>query len=252
MATKESLEQTITIGGRRHYRIPDTEGNIRFLPSVTTIIDAMTDKSSLEAWKRRVGEAEANRISTFSANRGTCMHQMLEYWFESEKANDTERLDEMHRKMSSFVRENGYTDEEYGVGRSLFESLRICGIFERVKRIIESENTLYSFTKGGYAGRVDCVYENIVGDHVLLDFKTARHRKSRQMLDNYYLQLGAYYVAYWQMHHVKLHHGELWVAVENDAPQIVTVTSDELKESALRFLAMVEEFHKRYDNNQNK
>jgi genome maintenance exonuclease 1 len=246
MATAESLNLTETIDNKRYYNIM-LDGKLSKLPSVTTILGAMTDHSSLDSWRKSVGEAEADRISTFSANRGTCMHQKLEYWFLSDIADKKRRFDDVNRKMIEFVKQEGYTQEELACGNKLFDSLYLCGFFERVDSIIEMENTLYSFEQGGYAGRVDCIYRNKEGKPVLLDFKTARKKKRPEWITNYYMQLSAYFLAYYQMHGVVLDHGELWIAVENDIPQLVIVSKDELKSWLKHFLLLVRNYHNQYD-----
>ena len=60
--------------GKRHYQTPDG----RSVPSVTTVLSATKDMTHLNAWKKRVGEQEAQRIATESANIGTVMHKSLE------------------------------------------------------------------------------------------------------------------------------------------------------------------------------
>lgn len=246
MATAESLNLTETIDNKRYYNIL-AEGRHLKLPSVTTILGAMTDHSGLDAWRKRIGEEEADRITKFSANRGTCMHQKLEYWFLSDIKDRKRRFDDVGRKMLEFVKKEGYTAEELACGDKLFDSLYLCGFFERVDSIIEMENTLYSLEQGGYAGRVDCVYRNKEGKNVLLDFKTARRKKTQEYLTNYYLQLSAYFLAYYQMYGVVLDHAELWIAVENDIPQLVVVTKDELKSWLRHFLLLVKKYHEKYD-----
>ena len=76
MATVQSLATTETINGKRYYNI--AEG--KKYPSVTTILGAMTDKSGIDKWRKRIGEEKADAISKFSANRGTVMHQFCEYF----------------------------------------------------------------------------------------------------------------------------------------------------------------------------
>ena len=44
------------------------------VPSVTTVLDKTGDKTALIAWRKRVGDAEATRISTESAGLGTKVH----------------------------------------------------------------------------------------------------------------------------------------------------------------------------------
>ena len=247
MATSESLSLTESISGKRYYNITDKNGNPLKLPSVTTILGEMTDKSSLENWRRRVGDAEADRVSRFSANRGTCMHQKLEYWFTSDIEDKKERLLSVNEKMSVFAKENGYTAEELKCGDGLFNSLYICGFFNKIESVVEMENTLWSLEQGGYAGRVDCIYRNRDGKLVLLDFKTARQKKRMEWMTNYYMQLSAYYLAYYQMYGIKLDHAELWVAVEKDVPQLVEISQSELRNWLVHFLGFVKKYHEKYD-----
>lgn len=248
MATNESLSHTETIDSKRYYHIQDNEGKHHLLPSVTTVLGAMGDKSSLENWRKKIGEEEADRISKFAANRGTCMHQKLEYWFTSDIEDKKERLRSVNEKMETFISENGYTQEELKVGNSLFNSLYICGFFEKVDSIIEMENTLWSLANGGYAGRVDCIYKDKYGKKVLLDFKTSKRKKKADWLTSYYMQLAAYYFAYYEMHGIALDRAELWIAVENDTPQLVEISVYELKIWIKYFLDFVKKYHQQYDH----
>ena len=61
------------VDGRRKYEVAGER-----LPSVTTILGDTGDKTALIAWRKRVGEAEATRISTESAGLGTKVHNALE------------------------------------------------------------------------------------------------------------------------------------------------------------------------------
>jgi genome maintenance exonuclease 1 len=70
MFTHEIVEltplSTTTIDGKRHYQTPD--GHV--YPSVTTIT-SLHGKEGILEWRKRVGEAEANKISNKAATRGT-------------------------------------------------------------------------------------------------------------------------------------------------------------------------------------
>ena len=48
------------------------------VPSVTTILDATSDKTHLIAWRQRVGEEKAKQITKEAAGVGTSMHGFLE------------------------------------------------------------------------------------------------------------------------------------------------------------------------------
>jgi hypothetical protein len=71
----------VTIEGRRYYATPDGQN----LPSVTTILDktkSEASKAALHNWRRSVGEAKAQQITTEAANRGTRMHTYLERYIK--------------------------------------------------------------------------------------------------------------------------------------------------------------------------
>jgi len=241
MATAESLSITQTINGKRYYIIEENK-----YPSVTTVLGAMTDSSGLDAWRKRVGEEEADRISKFSANRGTIMHQMIEYFLGSEKDSQKERLKEAQTLIIEFSKEEGFTEEELDMGRRLFYSFYNNGFFDKISKVISIEETLYSHQMGGYAGRVDNIYENAKAHLLILDFKTSRKRKKKDWIKNYFLQISAYFMAYWEMHGIKPHGGEIWIAVENDEPQIFEITWEDIQEYGKEFLGMVKEYHKLY------
>ena len=72
-----------TVEGKRHYALPNGEK----VPSVTTILDrtkSEESKAALANWKKRVGEQQAQQITTEAANRGTRMHAYLEQYILSD------------------------------------------------------------------------------------------------------------------------------------------------------------------------
>jgi len=243
MATKEALGKTEQINGRRYYNV---EEGTQY-PSVTTILGAFADQSGLDKWRKRVGEAEANRISKFSANRGTVMHQLCEYYILSEKPTPKEKREEALEKIVSFVEEESFTEDETRVGKSLFLNFYNCGLFDRIHSVISVEEMLYSHQMGGYAGRVDNIYGDAEGRPVILDFKSANKPKKRDWIDNYYEQISAYYLAYWEMHGVKPKGGEIWISNEYDGvPQIFEVTVNDIKNYGKLFLSKVKRFHQEF------
>jgi hypothetical protein len=57
------------------------------LPSVTTILAATASdekRASLDKWKAKIGEIEAERVKNTAANRGTAMHSILESHIEGQ------------------------------------------------------------------------------------------------------------------------------------------------------------------------
>ena len=67
------------IDGRRKYLTPDGKA----VASVTTILDATKDKTHLINWRKRVGEAKAQEITTEAAGVGTRMHKYLEDYIDT-------------------------------------------------------------------------------------------------------------------------------------------------------------------------
>lgn len=238
MATTDSLLQTETINGKRYYVIGEHK-----YPSVTTILGSMTDSSGLDKWRQRIGEDEANKISKFSANRGTIMHQMIEYFLGSEKETQRERLKEAQEKICEFTKTEGFTTEELEVGRKLFYSFYNNDLFSKISKVISIEETIYSHQMGGYAGRVDNIYENSLSNLVILDFKTSRKQKKKEWIENYLMQISAYFIAYWEMTGKKPYGGEIWIGVENDLPQVFEVSWDDIQEYGKKFLSLVKEYH---------
>ena len=242
MATAEVLGKTESINGKRYYNVQE---GVKY-PSVTTIIGEMTDQSFLDKWRQRIGEEKADAISKFSANRGNVMHQLCEYYLLSDKETSKEKLEEALEKISHFVIEEGYSQKEYDTGRSLFFNFYTGGLFDTVTDVISVEEMLYSHQMGGFAGRVDNIYRNKEGRPVILDFKSSTKPKKRAWVNNYFLQISAYFIAYWEMYGEKPDYGEIWISNEQDGfPQKFIVSYEDVKTYGKQFLQYVKEFHQK-------
>jgi genome maintenance exonuclease 1 len=243
MATAESLATTETINGKRYYNIGE---GIKY-PSVTTILGAMTDKSGIDKWRKRVGEEKADAISKFSANRGTVMHQLCEYFLGSDKETQRDRLMDAQTQIGTFVIDNGYTEEETTIGRKLFFNFYNSKCFDRIANVVSIEDTLFSPLMGGYAGRVDIIYENEKGHLVILDFKSSKKPKKEEWIENYKMQIAAYSLAYWEMNGRKPKGGEIWISNEADGfPQVFEMSFDDITKYGKMFLELVKEFHNKF------
>src|ERR1700733_13442295 len=69
-----------TLPEGRYYTTPE---NNRY-PSVTTILSILSD-DAIQAWRDRIGEEEANNISTHAADRGTNLHEILETYIKNQE-----------------------------------------------------------------------------------------------------------------------------------------------------------------------
>jgi len=81
----QSFDRT-SIDGKRYYMTPDGGR----LQSVTTILEATKpaeQKAALQAWRQRMGEQQAQQITTEAASRGTRMHRCLEHYVVADAVN---------------------------------------------------------------------------------------------------------------------------------------------------------------------
>ena len=146
------------------------------VPSVTTILSDTGDKTALIAWRKRVGEEEANRISRESAGLGTKVHNALEKHILGESVEfGNNMVSVMAKDMSEAMINEGFTNinELWGVEVGLI-------------------------AEGLYAGTSDAIgiYE---GEDAIIDFKTAKKMKKREWIDDYFMQGCAYALAHNEM-----------------------------------------------------
>jgi genome maintenance exonuclease 1 len=97
------------IDGKRHYLVGDEK-----LPSVTSILKACESeekKASLDAWRQRVGEDEATRITDNAASRGTLMHTILEGHILNRPVIDLTPEGQLATKMARQIVDQGLTDK---------------------------------------------------------------------------------------------------------------------------------------------
>lgn len=145
--------------------------------SVTTILDSTKDKTHLIEWRKRVGDAEANRISTESAGLGTLMHTHLEYYV----------LGQERPKGNNLVQE---------MARSMADTM-INEAFPNVTEVWGIEASLYY--PGLYAGTSDMI-GLWQGKPAIIDHKTTKKPKKKEWIEDYFLQCCAYALAHNEVH----------------------------------------------------
>ena len=155
------------VGGNRVYVTPG--GNI--YPSITSLL-SLQEKPGIEEWRKRVGEAEANRISKESTALGTKVHSLCEDYLYNDtlKCNDVEAF-------------------------SIFNRLRF--LLGNINNIYCLEAPLYSDMLS-VAGTVDCVAE-YNGKLSVIDFKTSKKTKKEEWIDDYFIQAFFYAAAFFEM-----------------------------------------------------
>lgn len=178
-----TLSRTTTDSGRV-YLCPDGSK----VPSVTTILDKTKSKEAkegLEKWRKRVGQAEAAKITRAAAGRGTSMHNLIEKWLIGDDITPgSNQVHQEAHKMANAVIENL-------IKPSLTE---VWGI----------EAPLYYPQL--YAGTTDCVgiWENALA---IVDFKQTNKPKKEEWVQDYYLQLAAYMEAHNKVYNTNIKKG---------------------------------------------
>jgi len=184
--------------GKRYYTLPDGTK----LPSVTTVLGAMK-KDAIMAWRKRVGEANANAISKKATGRGTNVHTLCERYLNNDSLGDI-----------------------MPDAKEMFVSLK--PLLNRINNIHYQECALWS-TKLGMAGRVDCIGE-FDGVLSVIDFKTSKKIKSKDMIEDYFWQTSAYSLMYEELIGVPINNLVIIMAVENEQPLLFQEkTEDHIK-----------------------
>tara|TARA_A100001037_G_scaffold303765_1_gene338636 strand:- start:6381 stop:7136 length:756 start_codon:yes stop_codon:yes gene_type:complete len=221
--------------GRRFYQVSKGDEIIATLPSVTTVMGEMSDKSGLEKWKQKVGEEEAKRISQLSMNRGTLMHRLIELYkpLQGTEMEKREQLEEMvdHDAEINEIRhmENGQL--YYNEGWKMFDKFwyNNSRFFGRVEEVIDAERFLWTIKGGEYAGTLDNVSKLKDGRTIIIDYKNSRKPKRIEWIQDYFRQTAAYWVAYWDRTGLRCDGAEIWIANEVDMmPQCFSLTKGDL------------------------
>tara|TARA_Y100000310_G_C20512390_1_gene729513 strand:- start:321 stop:1028 length:708 start_codon:yes stop_codon:yes gene_type:complete len=154
------------IAGERYYVNGDGIG----YPSMTTVL-SIRGKEAIYAWRKRVGNEEANRITKRATTRGTQFHWLLEQYF----LNQITDIDQFR---ASAIATNP------GVWYLFLEAIQ--ELENRIGKIYCIEDYLYS-DEYGIAGAVDMIAE-WDGKISVVDFKTSNSAKKEEWIENYFIQ----------------------------------------------------------------
>lgn len=147
-------------------RVYETPTGLRY-PSVTAVT-GLLNKDSIIEWRKRVGDAEANRISQRASKRGTAIHALCEDYLHGKELN----INPFDHEMFSSIRPH----------------------LDAINNVHALESRLYS-DHLTVAGTVDCIAE-YEGRLSIIDFKTSSRVKSAEEISNYFMQCSAYAVAF--------------------------------------------------------
>ena len=154
------------IHGKRYYISPSGKK----LPSVTTVLGHFK-KKQISEWRARVGEEQANRISTRASTRGTKFHNMMEKYL----LNDNTLFEDIMPDM-----------------KQAFHDVKDA--IDKIDNIHYIEGQMFS-ERLGLAGRTDCIgeYDGVLS---IIDFKTSLKPKKKEWIENYFEQGTAYAMMY--------------------------------------------------------
>lgn len=180
-----------SIDGQRLYQTPD--GNR--VPSVTTVLDKTKPeekKQALNEWRKRVGTANAQKITTEAANRGTRMHTYLEDYIKQ-----------------GHLRERG--SNPFGWASHAMAQTVIEEGLKNVNEIWGVEIPLY-FPQL-YAGTTDGCGLHL-NEESILDYKQTNRPKRQEWIEDYYLQLTAYALAHNEVYGTNIRKGVVLMCVK--------------------------------------
>jgi genome maintenance exonuclease 1 len=206
----------VTKDRKRHYETPDG----RQVPSVTTVLSATKDMTHLMEWRKRVGEQEAQRISTESANIGTVMHKSLEKHVKGEdRTPGSNLIQQKAHTMANVIIDNGLND---------------------VSEVWGSEVSLYYPEL--YAGTTDLVGV-FKGAPAIMDFKQSRRLKKKEWVEDYFLQLVAYAEAHNKTYDTNINTGRIFICTQNNEYQ--TFEIDDYAKWTGKWYAKLEQYYKK-------
>ena len=182
----------------RYYKI---EGNTCY-PSITSVISFINRKKFAD-WRARVGNEAANKKCKKATTRGTRLHLINEYYL---KNWDYTLLKEW----------------EVPLIQMMFNSNK-SKLDEQINNIYYQEQRMYS-DKLCLAGTVDLVCEHD-GELAIVDFKTSEQEKPEEWLEDYFVQLSAYWAMFSEKTGVAPKKLVVWLVAEDGSVQIVERTN---------------------------
>ena len=207
----------------KHYnRFSDEKGrkylvdNIK-VPSVTTILSRTKDMTQLNDWRRRVGNAEADKIMNQASTVGTEMHKVLEYSLNGQGYFNMMDEGTKPRMMAKTILENIKLDEIWG-------------------------NEVSLEYKNMFAGTCDLT-AIAYGNPSIVDWKQSNRLKKEEWVDDYKHQLGAYYLAH-TLNYGPIEQGVIAICTRDLQYQEFRLSEADLQEYADKFLKRVEKFKK--------
>ena len=194
--------------GGRYYETPSGAK----YPSVTSVT-RLHNLESIQAWKDKVGEEAAGKISRRALARGNKIHSLAEKYL----LNEGDMSDD-------------FSKADFG---------QMIPYLNKINNIHCLETQLYS-DHLQTAGTVDCIGE-YEGKLTVIDFKTSAKLKKREWVKDYFMQCSAYAVMYEERTGTPIERLLLIINVEDEGVQLIDGKRDDYIQD---FLDLRETFRK--------
>ena len=181
------LQRVTNSDGSRVYATPSGKK----YPSVTTVT-GLLKKDIINEWRKRVGDEEANKISSKAAKRGTRIHTLCEKYLLNEEVSAEMFDNEMWNSMRPLLDD---IDDIYALEQPLYsDHLQV-------------------------AGTVDCI-ARYKGKLSVIDFKSSKRIKHRDDIHDYFIQCSAYAVAFEELTGIPVPRLIILMAVDDEKPLV--------------------------------
>lgn len=210
------LDRTTNEDGTRFY-IDPVEGLP--LPSVTTVLSGTADKTAIKLWEERVGKAKAEQVRKEATALGSLMHLHIEnhvMGIDRPGGNNLIRL--QAARMADQIINKG---------------------LPRVDEVWGQEVAMYF--PGLYAGTTD-----LVGVHdgipSIMDHKTAKKMRSRDMIFDYFDQMVAYSLAHNEVYGTEIKRGVIFMVARDLEYKEFILEGQEYEKHKVSFLTRLEKY----------
>ena len=203
--------------GRRLYQTPDGAK----VPSVTTILSSTGDKSQLIEWRKRVGDAEATRISTEASGLGTLMHTHLEnFILGTPRPTGNNQVRQMAETMADVIIERGLSkiNEVWGMEIALYYPELYAGTTDLI---------------GIYNGRP-----------AIIDYKTTSKPKKKEWIEDYFIQMSAYAAAHNKVYNTTIDQAVIFMVSRAGEYQEFVIEGSEFETYSTKWAKRVEDYYK--------
>ena len=184
------------------------------VPSVTSIL-RKTNPNLISHYDRK--------LNYDSIEIGNFMHKYLEYYVSKENSFvDQSKNYNIAKKLAHLVIENFIVDVDEIWGTEV--------------------SVLY---KNIYAGTIDLI-GMIKGKLCLVDYKSSYRAKSKDEMEEYFLQLAAYAIAHDWQHNTSIDSVIVFLAIRNGEYEKTSISSDELESYKAKWFSRLDKFHEEF------